>query len=156
MSSDHPDDDALTWAGDTEPTAPAPADSAGPGTAAPRVASGWKVVGKPGRIVTEQDSGRNGQMSSVALVTFGIIAGIYLLYSIGWLIAAQRDVAAPTDIVGAAMYTVGLWFAVLAPALWIAATFWLTRNSRSLRGRLTALVVGVVALAPWPFIVGGN
>ncbi len=156
MSSDHPDDDALTWAGDTEPAAPAAGDSAERGTATPRVASGWKVVGKPGRVATDQDTGRQGQMSSVALVTFGILAGIYLLYSIGWLIAAQRDAVAPTDIVGAAMYTVGLWLAVLAPALWIGATFWLTRSSHTLRGRLIALVVGVVVLAPWPFIVGGN
>lgn len=93
-------------------------------------------------------------MSSVALVAFGILAGIYLLYSIGWLIAAQRSTPAPTDIVGAAMYTVGLWFAVLAPALWIAATFWVTRTSQSLRARFIALITGAVVLAPWPFIVG--
>src|SRR5687768_13577586 len=119
MSSDHPDDDALTWAGDPEPARPARGATA-PET--PPGAGGWKVVGKPGRVDPEPAEPRQGQMSSVALVGFGILAGVYLLYSIGWLIAAQRSTAAPTDIVGAAMYTVGLWFAVLAPALWIAAT----------------------------------
>ncbi|MET1015439.1 MAG: hypothetical protein ABWX76_01390 [Leifsonia flava] len=152
MSSDHPDDDALTWAGDPEPTPPPARGAQAPAT--PPVAGGWKVVGKPGRVAPEPADQRQGQMSSVALVAFGILAGIYLLYSIGWLIAAQRSTAAPTDIVGSAMYTVGLWFAVLAPALWIAATFWVTRASQSLRARFIALVVGAVVLAPWPFIVG--
>lgn len=159
MSSDHPDDDALTWAGDPEQDAPA---SRGSGPTAPsepvtpKVAGGWKVVGKPGRVATPDDEKPQGQMSSVALVAFGILAGVYLLYTIGWLIAAQRDAAAPTDIVGAAMYTVGLWFAVLAPALWIGATFWLTRASRSLRARFIALVIGAIVLIPWPFIVGAS
>jgi hypothetical protein len=156
MSSDQPDDDALTWAGDTEPATPPARSTAPADPAAPKVASGWKVVGKPGRVATPGVDRQRGQMSSVALVGFGILAGVYLLYTIGWLIAAQRDAAAPADIVGAAMHTVGLWFAVLAPALWIGATFWLTRASGSLRGRFVALVVGAIVLIPWPFIVGGN
>lgn len=156
MSSDHPDDDALTWAGDPEPTAP-PVRSTGPAEpATPKVAGGWKVVGKPGRVATPEADKPREQMSSVALVAFGILAGVYLLYTIGWLIATQRDAAAPTDLVGAAMYTVGLWLAVLAPALWIGATFWLTRASGSLRARFIALVIGAIVLIPWPFIVGGN
>ncbi|MBG6240015.1 hypothetical protein IWX78_003006 [Mycetocola sp. CAN_C7] len=154
MSSDHPDDDALTWAGDPEATEPA----TGERQKSPRISGGWKVVGKPGQVAapaTEKTSGAS-QMSSVALVTFGILAGIYLLYTIGWLIAVQRNSVAPTDVVGAAMHTVGLAFAVLAPALWIGATFWLTRASRSLRPRFVILLAGVVVLAPWPFIVAGG
>jgi hypothetical protein len=89
-------------------------------------------------------------------VTYGILAGIFLLYTIGWLIAAQRATGAPTDIVGGAMFTVGLWFAVLSPALWVAATFWVTRDAASARIRLIALAVGVLVLVPWPFLVGGN
>jgi hypothetical protein len=54
------------------------------------------------------------------------------------------------------MFTVGLWFAVLAPALWIAATLWVTRGSSTVRARLLTLAVGVLVLAPWPFIVGAN
>lgn len=156
MSSDHPDDEALTWAGDPEP-AEAPARAADPSrAAAPKVAGGWKIVGKPGQVAPVPAEQRSGQMSSVALVGFGILAGVYLLYTIGWLIAAQRDAAAPADIVGAAMYTVGLWLAVLAPALWIGTTFWLTRDSESLRARFIALVVGAIVLIPWPILVGGN
>lgn len=151
-----PDDDALTWAGDSEPV-DAPARNATPGTdAGPAVTSGWKVVGKPGRVATAPEDHRPGQLSSVGLVSYGVVAGVYLLYTIGWLIAAQRTVGAPTDIVGGAMFTVGLWLAVLAPALWIAATFWVTRGSASFRARILSLSVGVLVLAPWPFIVGAN
>ncbi|MET0934196.1 MAG: hypothetical protein ABWX56_10805 [Mycetocola sp.] len=152
MSSDSPDDEALTWAGDPEPV-----DAAGTAAnAKPAVAGGWKVVGKPGRVATSSEDHRQGQMSSVALVTHGILAGIYLLYTIGWLIAAQRATNAPADIVGGVMFTVGLWFAVLAPALWMAATFWVTKGFSTLRARLLTLAAGVLVLVPWPFIVGAN
>lgn len=156
MSSDSPDDDALTWAGDTEPAEQVsrPAGSAPSSESA--VSDGWRVVGKPGRVATAPQDQRSGQMSSVALVTHGILAGVYLLYTIGWLIAAQRATGAPADIVGSLMFTVGLWLAVLAPALWTAATLWLTRGAPSLRGRMIALVIGALVLAPWPFIVGAS
>lgn len=156
MSSDSPDDEALTWAGDPEPVeAPGAKSRSGAGVE-PAVAGGWKVVGKPGRIATAPEDHRPGQLSSVALVAYGTLAGIYLLYTIGWLVAAQRTTGAPADIVGGAMFTVGLWFAVLSPALWTAATFWVTRESSPVRSRLLALAVGVLVLAPWPFIVGAN
>jgi hypothetical protein len=156
MSSDSRDDDALTWAGDPEPVEATGARTREGAGSESGVASGWKVVGKPGRIATAPEDHRPGQLSSVALVTYGILAGIYLLYTIGWLIAAQRATGAPDDIVGGVMFTVGLWFAVLSPALWIAATFWVTKGSSFLRTRLLALAVGVLVLAPWPFIVGAN
>jgi hypothetical protein len=156
MSSDPSDDEALTWAGDPEPVeAPARKDRQG-AAAGPAVASGWKVVGKPGRVATAPADHRPGQLSSLALVTYGVLAGIYLLYTIGWLITAQRATGAPADIVGGAMFTVGLWFAVLSPALWIAATFWATRESASVRVRLLALAIGVLVLIPWPILVGAN
>jgi hypothetical protein len=156
MSSDSPDDEALTWAGDPEPVETQGRQGRKKTDDEPAVASGWKVVGKPGRIATAPEDHRPGQLSSVALVTYGVLAGIYLLYTIGWLIAAQRTTGVPADIVGGVMFTVGLWFAVLSPALWIAAAFWTTRNSTSLRARLLTLAVGVLVLAPWPFIVGAN
>ncbi|MCU1419394.1 MAG: hypothetical protein JWR57_563 [Mycetocola sp.] len=156
MSSDPQDDEALTWAGDLDPVEAPGSKNHQAAPAEPAVAGGWKVVGKPGRIATAPEDNRQGQLSSVALVTYGVLAGTYLLYTIGWLIAAQRTTGAPADIVGGVMFTVGLWFAVLAPALWIAATLWVTRGSSTVRARLLTLAVGVLVLAPWPFIVGAN
>jgi hypothetical protein len=94
-------------------------------------------------------------MGSVILVVHGILGGIYLLFIVGWLIAAQRDSAAPADVVGNAMYNVGLSLAVLAPALWFGTVLWLTRGAVSSRNRLIALAVGVLVLLPVPFLVGG-
>ena len=149
------DDEALVWAGDDEspsgPTAPREAKAA----PSPAVAPGWKVVGKPGNAAAVAGVEPRKQMGSVALVLHGILGGIYLLYIIGWLIAAQRDTAAPADIVGGIMYTVGLWFAVLAPALWFGTVLWLTRGAATSRTRLIALFVGVLVLIPVPFLVGG-
>ncbi|AWB86808.1 hypothetical protein [Mycetocola zhujimingii] len=155
------DDEALSWAGDDEPAlseraVSAPGDA--PAATAPAdatVAPGWKVVGNPGTTAGPGNDQPRGQIGSVALVAHGVIAGIYLLYSIGWLIVVQRDTAAPSDIIGGAMYGVGLWLAVLAPALWFGATLWLTRASVTSRARLIALAVGAIVLAPVPFLLGG-
>lgn len=156
MSKDGTDDEALTWAGDSEP-APEAEPAAKTPAATGKVASGWKVVGNPGTTTTPS-AGRlpeRTQMGSVALVLHGILAGMYLLYTIGWLIVLQRDTAAPSDIIGGAMYSIGLWLAVLAPALWFGATLWLTRGSVTSRTRLIVLAVGVLVLVPVPFLLGG-
>lgn len=154
MSKDGTDDEALTWAGDSEPALSGDR-AAKAGTSSPRVASGWKVVGTPGTTAAQDAPRQRTQMGSVALVLHGILGGIYLLYTIGWLIVVQRDSAAPSDIIGSAMYGVGLWLAVLAPALWFGATLWLTRSSVTSRTRLIVLAVGVLVLAPVPFLLGG-
>jgi hypothetical protein len=150
------DDEALTWAGDDEPALDKPAGQSAPAAPpTPRVARGWKVVGQPGSVATPADESTRRQMGSVELVVHGILGGVYLLYVIGWLIAAQRDAAAPADIVGGALYAVGLWLAVLAPALWFGTVLWLTRRAASSRNRLIFLTLGVVVLIPVPFLVGG-
>lgn len=149
------DDEALVWAGDDEPASDASARPGAKTSPSPAIAPGWKVVGKPGNPGASSETGPRKQMGSVALVLHGILGGIYLLYIIGWLIAAQRDSAAPADIIGSIMYTVGLWFAVLAPALWFGAVLWLTRGASTSRVRLVALLVGVLVLVPVPFLVGG-
>ena len=159
MSKDGTDDEALTWAGDSEPPVETPREPAAKSAAqGPKIASGWKVVGKPGApmaTTAEAELPVRTQMSSVTLVVHGVLAGVYLLYTIGWLIVLQRDTAAPSDIIGGAMYSLGLWFAVLAPALWFGATLWLTRASVSSRTRLLALAVGVLVLVPVPMLLGG-
>jgi hypothetical protein len=93
-------------------------------------------------------------MSSVALIAHGIFGGIFLLYAIGWLVAIGRDAFVPADLVGQFMYSLGQWLAVLAPAVWFGAVLWATRRAPSLKGRMIAFAVGIVVLAPWPFIAG--
>lgn len=89
-----------------------------------------------------------------ALVTLGVLGGVYALYVIGWLIGGLRLQGAATYLVFDVMYQGSLWLAVLAPVLWFATTFLLTRRSRPWV-RLTWLAAGVVLLLPWPFVMIG-
>lgn len=156
MSPD-PDDDALRWEGDDDPT----------------LAPGWKTVGSPVPLVGKPDATSDDstdslddeadaaasdtastdapQTGSVELVVLGVLGGIYLLYTIGWLITALRTPARGVGIVDDAMYALGLWLAVLAPAIWLGLSFWLPQSRRA---RLLWLIGGAVVLVPVPFVLG--
>jgi hypothetical protein len=82
----------------------------------------------------------------------GIVAGIYLLYTIGWFISASRVDNPLADPVGAFMFSLGAWLAVAAPVIWFGAAVWLTDGRP--RTRAAWLIAGVVLLAPMPVILG--
>lgn len=175
-----PDDDALSWAGDDDPTLSAsPAASAAPATgpqtdgahadgAQSALAPGWKVVGEPGTVSDgahtdgehtddvqsddEPSAADAAAASSAALIVLGVLGGVYLLYTVGWVITAGRVPNGSTDIVGGFMFDLGLWLAALAPALWFALSLWLTALGS--RWRLFWLLLGVLVLLPVPFVVG--
>ncbi|GAA1790807.1 DNA polymerase III subunit gamma/tau [Agromyces lapidis] len=157
------DDDALRWEGDDDAT----------------LAPGWKAVGNPAplkrgatsapaagddRTGADVDAGDGAevdddgaapagavQTGSVELVVLGVLGGVYLLYTIGWIITALRTATPGTSVVGDFMYGLGLWLAVLAAPLWFVLAL---RGARTARSRLVWLAVGVVVLAPLPFILG--
>ncbi|MCS4275631.1 hypothetical protein M2390_000792 [Mycetocola sp. BIGb0189] len=157
------DDDALSWAGDaTDATlvgqTPAVAPKKKPikestvPAEVTEVAPGWRVVGGPKAEVAVNTGGT--QMSSVLLLVHGILAGVYLLYMIGWLLSIGTIVFGGADPLATGMTSIGKIFAVLAPALWFGATLWNTRQAESLRWRVVALIVGAIVLAPIPFLLG--
>ena len=139
------DDDALSWAGDKDPSlTPGASDSDSattPGSAAPRNAA-VRAPAPP----TEPAP------SSFSLIAVGVLAGIYLLYTIGWFIGVTRIGNPLSDPVAQFMFSLGSWLAVAAPVIWFAAVYWLTKAR--LRARVVWLLIGVVVLAPLPFIVG--
>ena len=146
------DDDALGWAGDDDPTlvsgsptTPEPAHAP-----AANLPEGWAVTGSPGGYVDAPEE--KAPMSSTALVGLGILAGVYLLYTIGWFIGVGRIDNPLTDPLAQFMFSLGTWLAVAAPLVWFASAYWLTRGKPRLRW--TWLVLGVVLLAPLPFIAG--
>jgi len=197
------DDDALTWAGDDDPTLDpsgsgeaagaaepdealdlreppavrdavdrAPADPGRPVTAEVPVvpkATDPAVVAAPGTTSAVpttarkrsadagsgvHDPAEREQMSSAMLVTLGIFGGVFLLYSVGWLISAFRpDAAVPDDTVGEFMFNLGQGLAVAAGPVWMAATLWLTRGSKPYV-RIAMLALGVLLVLPWPFLRG--
>ena len=138
-----PDDDAaLAWAGDEQP---ARAPQAGP--EAPEVRTVDPVETSPDA---------KPQMPAPLLVTYGIIAGAYLLYTVGWVVSVQRynaTVVTSPEPLNAFMFGLGQILAMLAPALWFAASLLLTRGRKPII-RLLVLLAGLVATLPWPFILG--
>jgi len=162
-----PDDDALRWEGDDDPT----------------LAPGWKVVGTPSKAgdadaaasataaesagTTAVDDGDEeaskaaeadrtdaaAQPGSAELVLLGVLGGVYLLYSIGWLIWALSPAPDLGEPVAQFMFVLGRWMAVLAPALWFGVVLWLAAERR--RARLIWLIAGAVLLVPVPFLLRG-
>lgn len=170
------DNDALSWAGDDDPTLVAgEADQAAdtPAVAAPPTADlpeGWSVATSSGAAtgtaavdaqagtthIATQPGGIATDLapppSSVALVGMGVLGGIYLLYTVGWFIGTSRVGNPIADPVGQFMFSLGAWLAVIAPLVWFGAAYGLT-NGRP-RLRVLWLLIGVVVLAPLPFIFG--
>jgi hypothetical protein len=176
-TGDNRDHDALGWAGDDDPTllpggetgqaeqdaAPAdtvaPAETVAPADAVhpfdavhPAVPEGWTVAGPASAVEAAAANKAPATMSSFALIALGVFGGVYLLYTVGWFIGVQRIQNPLSDVLGQFMFSLGLWLAVAAPAAWFAVTFWLT-GARP-RARIGWLFLGVVLLAPLPFIVG--
>ena len=133
------DDAALAWAGDEKPV--------------PEPAEGRKTET---RIVEVAPPGAKPQMPAALLITYGILAGAYLIYTIGWVVSVQRynaTVVTSPEPLNAFMFGLGEILAMLAPALWFVASLLLTRGRKPVI-RLLALLVGLVVVLPWPFVLG--
>ncbi|MCM3696873.1 DNA polymerase III subunit gamma/tau [Microbacterium oleivorans] len=166
MASDpHDDEDAFRWEGDDSPTRPPRPDRTG--TALP---DGWRAVGKgseaapaerdtapdttaPDAPESRDEDSTPGSLGNVALVSLGLLGGIYLLYTVGWLLGSSRLSAATSFWLEPAAVVPALWVAVAAPALWFGGVLLLTRASAGWV-RFAWLVVGAFLLVPWPFVIG--
>jgi hypothetical protein len=129
-----PDDDALSWGGSTDPT---------------HVES--PVVESPDG--DGQTDAADPGTSSGLLVAYGAFGLVFIVYLVGWLIAIQSAPAGLSGSLAAVMDRIGQFLAFLSPALWFFGVFLLAPESR-VRTRIVWLAVGVVILAPWPFILG--
>jgi hypothetical protein len=121
------------------------------GTASSTTPSRTSTAGA--RTGTATDDTTAGPMSSVLLVTLGILAGIYLLYTVGWFTSASRNIALPVGALDVAMAHLREYLSVAAPALWFGTTLLLTRGQKSIF-RVLWLVLGVIVLLPLPFVLG--
>ncbi|HWR84887.1 MAG TPA: hypothetical protein VN200_02710 [Rhodoglobus sp.] len=136
MAAVDPDDDdaAFRWAGDDDRIGATPA-------AAP-------VAEAPAAAPT-----RPAQTPSSLLVTYGVLAGVFLIFTIGWVVAVFRSGAPAADLLGEIMAQFGEFLAIASPALWFVTVFALTRGRRTLV-RLVLLLLGLIVVAPWPFLLG--
>lgn len=169
MTSDP--DDALSWEGDDTPAASPRSKEVPLSEEAPSLPEGWNAVGKGSETVrstaepalpssetvkeaSDPDAATERGLSTAALLSFGVLGGIFLLYAVGWVIGGLRLQPLARFLVADAMYLPWMWLAVLAPALWVVAVLVLTRG-RATWIRILALVGGVVLLVPWPFVMIG-
>lgn len=154
------DDDALDWGdGSDDPTY-----AAGPATRTPAVdpgrtrdRDGYASDGEAldGDDTTADRAAEAAASGSALLVVYGIFAGVYLLYVIGWIIGVQRDSFTSPNLFFEVMYQFGEFSAILSPVLWFALTIILTRT-RVPVVRLVWLVLGMVVVAPLPFLLSGT
>ena len=153
------DDEALTWAGDESRmrgsgtwSVPKRAGSASP-QSSPRVGATDAVIEAESVIepvdITAHE--RPGWQDSVALLSTGVLAGVYLLFTAAWAITALRNPIAIADPLGSFMFTLGLWLAAVAgPLTFTAIVMW--RRGRGVALRLLWLVIGALVLLPWPYV----
>lgn len=136
MARDDDDDDsALSWDGDESDA----------------------VIERPVRAEVTTPDGDDAAVpatSSIQLVTYGILAGAYALYAVGWGITVVRSGLFSNNLFIEIMSQFSEFLAIIAAPLWFALAFVLTRTSRRVV-RLVWLVAGLVVLMPVPFILGG-
>ncbi|WP_460774249.1 DNA polymerase III subunit gamma/tau [Microbacterium sp. GXF7504] len=174
------DDDALSW-GDDDPTLDVGDDGvewddepAAPAPAAPApAASGMvtaRVTGPDGVVRTREvlhphadDRGRtrtraaadpDAPLGSVALVTLGVLGGIYALFALGWFLSGSRFQVWGLLFVQPAGYVAAWILATAAPIAWFVSVLVLARR-RAVWQRVLLLVAGMIVLVPWPFLMTG-
>ena len=132
----HDDDEALSWAGDRD------------STHVESRASEADVV-----VVELPPEDAAPPTSSLLLIVYGVLAGVYLLYTLGWITSVVRSTLPVYDLLSGIMYQFGQFLAIASPALWLAAAVLLTRDRKPVV-RLLWVVLGLVVVAPWPFLLG--
>lgn len=124
------DEDALAWAGDERVEA-----------------------AKPPKVELVDGPPEPKSMPAVLLITYGILAGVYLIYTIGWVVTVTRSTTTLPTLFGEIMFQLGELLAMASPAIWFAATIILTRDRKPIV-RLALLLIGLVVIIPWPFLLG--
>ncbi|MFT4029856.1 MAG: hypothetical protein QM675_08265 [Protaetiibacter sp.] len=139
--ADDEEDDALHWAGDEAR-----------GQAAPRLRDDGLGADAPAEPVEEKPDAPRTPRDTAFLVGTGAFALGYLALTIGWIFSVQLLVNPGVELLGEIMWQFGEFLAMVAPALWFAATVTLTPEGTRRRGvaRMVALLVGAALLVPWP------
>ena len=161
MTSD-PDDEGLSWGDEKDPTyvesssqvrSDRPVVTPGHSAAERRAAAAARRQTSSTATAGPDVDAEPVATSSVVLVVLGLLGGVYLLYTVGWFVSAQRNIALPVNAFDVVMTYVREGLSVAAPALWFACTLLFTRHSKPLL-RVLWLVLGALVLIPLPFVLG--
>lgn len=101
-----------------------------------------------------QDAAERPATPAMLLVSYGVLAGIFLVYVIGWIVVVVNSGYTAPDVLGEIMWQFGEFLAIASPALWFVTVLVLTRDRKPLV-RLLLLLVGLLVVIPWPFLLGG-
>ncbi|QJU54291.1 DNA polymerase III subunit gamma/tau [Herbiconiux sp. KACC 21604] len=164
------DEEGLGWAGDDDPTLTpvgVPARRPAAGSAAGATAGGAEAAAPRKTVLDEAEEAEDraaeselaaaeaesAQLNSAALIGYGVIGGVYLLFTIGWIVSFARY-QQPIDVDFTVLsHRIAQALAVAAVPLWFVATLLLTQR-KDVRWTFLWLVVGVLVLVPWPFLMG--
>jgi hypothetical protein len=140
MTDPDVDDEALSWAGDD------------------RLQAGGTRGPRPARVRARRDP--SAPQGGLALVLLGVLGGIALLETLGWIRSVTSATMAatisggtgdPVSAAGYAINVIGRVAAVAAAPLWFVLAAWRIRTPSR---RLAWLVLGAVVLVPWPALLG--
>lgn len=162
-------DDALRWDGDDADAPVAPPKKAPPAAAAPDavgddaahddapppmpVEATAPSVSDTAEVPGADDEEPAGT-GNAALVFYGLIGGVYVLFAAGWIVGGFRLRPRASLLLGDWTYFPWMWLAALAPVLWFVAAWVMTRGKASWI-RIVALIAGAALLVPWPFVMFG-
>ena len=157
--SGNDDDEALTWAGGRDPSHYETPDAKPPKP--PKPGKAPRVEPKPADATVASDGAPDADdedelapvTSSAVLISFGILGGIYLLYTVGWFVSWQRLPYSDSDLLELTAFRIQQVLAILAPPLWFVLTLLFTRD-RKPAVRLIWLLIGALLLVPWSFTFG--
>ena len=133
------------------------------------IASGWTVEGETSEaeIIEEEtldidsasDESERSQLSNGALVLFGLIGGVYLLYTIVWFSWASAKSIEYSSTLGASgtidgvLQQIVVWLSMFAPALWFFSVLLLNKESGFMKKAIW-LLLGLFVLVPLPMFGG--
>ena len=150
MARPAPDDDAaLRWDDVDDPSYldPSAADDE-PGDTAPEAAD----TATAGDADADQAAATDLPAPGLRLLT-AVFAVVFVLWSVGWIISVGLvPISGPTLVIEV-LYQFSEFLAIVASALWFAATVALTPQHR-LAPRLGWFAFGALVLLPWPLVLG--
>ncbi len=85
------------------------------------------------------------------LVAYGILAGVYGIFTVGWITSVVRSSTTLSNLPAEILYQLGEFLAIALPALWFVAVLWLERRPPR---RLLWLLIGIPLVLPWPWMLG--
>lgn len=142
------DDEALRWDGDDDPTLDVTPEAATPEK---------RPAADPAPDSAPTEAAEAPRTGNVALIAYGVLGGVYALWTVGWVLGTGRVrdwILAQPGSVPDPMFHASTVLAIAAPAIWFAATLLLTRT-KPVWLRFVALALGALVLVPWPFVTVG-